>query len=211
MSDLGVIKYVDTLTYSSVRLVSARPRIIEVTGEDFSSASVVQVNGQPCRFEPIGVTRILVELPIEIESVLEIAILSASPTATKESTSVQIGIFDRPQKISGFSKLIQRVIKILLTTEGTNIIEPSEGGSLQALIGSNVRDAGTLTAEVSGRIESVEEYFLTDPNYGSLPDSEKLRSIEISELTWDKDSQTIRLDLQITAADGNVSITRVEV
>ena len=211
MSDLGVIKYIDALAYSSVRLVSAKPRIIEITGEDFTNASVVQINGQTCRFESVGTTRMLVELPIEIEAVLEITILSASPTATKEATSVQLGMFDRPQKISGFSKLIQRVIKVLLTTQGTNTIEPTEGGSLQSLIGSNVRDAGTLTADVSARIEGVEEYFLTDPNYTRLPDSEKLRSIEISELTWDKESQTIRLDLRITAADGNVNITRVEV
>tara|TARA_Y100000592_G_scaffold99254_2_gene174622 strand:+ start:10759 stop:11394 length:636 start_codon:yes stop_codon:yes gene_type:complete len=210
--DVGFTQYIDTLGYSSIRLISSSPRVIEVRGTDFRKVSKVLINGIECpSLDVVSDTMLLAEIPIEVTAVNKLAILSSSPTATKEATSVELGLFDRVQKATGMAALIQRVIKILFTTPGTNAVEPSQGVGLQGYFGSNKADLGSATSLISSLVESAEFYIKSDINYNKLPKSEQLSSIEVNSIVWDRENQTLSIDLKITAADGNSSISQLEV
>lgn len=210
--DIGFTQYIDSLGYSSIRLVSSSPRIIEIRGEDFRKVSKVLVNNIECpSIDVVSDKVILAEMPLEVPAINKISILSSGPTATKDATTVAIGMFDRVQKATGMAALIQRVIKILFTTPGTNIADPSQGVGLQGYFGSNKADLGSATALISSLVESVEFYIKSDINYNKLPKSEQLSSIEVNSIVWDRENQTLSIDLKITAADGNSSISQLEV
>ena len=210
--DIGFTQYIDSLDYSSIRLVSSSPRVIEIRGSDFRKVSKVLINGVACpSVDVLSDTSLLAEIPVGIQAVNKLSILSSSPTATKQETAVNLGMFDRVQKATGMTSLIQRVIKILFTTPGTNAVDPSQGVGLQGYLGTNKADLGSATALISSLVESAEFYIKSDINYNKLPKSEQLSSIEVNSIVWDRDNQTLSIDLKITAADGNTSISQLEV
>ena len=212
MPDISVLQFVDNLNYSSISLVSAAPRVIEIIGQDFSKARDVYINGEQApRIEIVSDTRLLAELPTSVETITQVQIVSVGPTATQESTQITIGTTDTVLKSTGLSALVQRVVKLLLTTPGTNVVYPEEGVGVLSLLGTNSADLGDLTSRVSSLIEGVQSYLLDDPNYFNLPTSEQLTDIAIDALLWDRETQTVRLDVRINAQDGNSTVSRVEI
>ena len=146
-----------------------------------------------------------------METITQVQIVSVGPTATQESTQITIGTTDTVLKSTGLSALVQRVVKLLLTTPGTNVVYPEEGVGVLSLLGTNSADLGDLTSRVSSLIEGVQSYLLDDPNYFNLPTSEQLTDIAIDALLWDRETQTVRLDVRINAQDGNSTVSRVEI
>ena len=212
MTDISIMQFTDNLSFSDVRLVSADPRVIEITGEDFVKARDVIINDQQApRIEIVSSTKLLAELPISVNAIQSIVIVSSSPTETREATQVVLGTTDVVLKSTGLSALVQRVIKILLTTPGTNVANVDEGAGILTLLGTNSADLGGLTSSISSLIDGVQAYILEDPSYFKLPQSEQLSQIDIETLLWDRETQTVRLAIRISAQDGNSTVSRIEV
>ena len=212
MTDISIMQFTDNLSFSDIRLVSADPRVIEITGEDFVKARDVIINDQQApRIEIVSSTKLLAELPTSVSTIQSIVVVSSSPTETREATQVVLGTTDVVLKSTGLSALVQRVIKILLTTPGTNAANVDEGAGILSLLGTNSADLGGLTSSISSLIDGVQAYILEDPNYFKLPQSERLSQIEIETLLWDREAQTVRLAVRISAQDGNSTVSRIEV
>lgn len=211
--DYGIVRFQDHLNVGAARLVNLNPRIIEIHGEDFSTAQRVDVNGETCpRMEVISRGAILAELPVGVgDSVYDISVVSSGPTQTTSTTSVSLGALTRPATVSGISALVQRVLKVLLTTPGTDVIGGGDGGGILSLIGSLSPDRGTAAADISNSVKRVAEYMFSDPSVRSLPRSEQLGELNLLSVDWDRTSQRVSIQLEIMNVLGEKSVSQLGV
>jgi len=208
--DYGIVQFTDQLSYSSARLVSASPRVIELNGADFSTARAVFVNGDECpRVEVVSRGQLLAELPASVTTRVDsISVVSTGPTRTAESTSVSLGALSRPAVITGMSALVQRVLKVLLTTPGSDVIGGGAGGGVLSLLGTLSAEQGTLAAEVSAAMQSVSDYLISDPAQARLPRAEQFGALNLLSVEWDREAQRVSLAIEIINGLGEKSVSQ---
>jgi hypothetical protein len=208
--DIGIVQFVDQLEYSSVQLVSADPRVISVSGPDMRTARDVYVNGVVCpQIHVISQTTLLAELPdAVVTQVTSLVVRSSAPTLTAAATDVMFTMSERPAAVSGMSALVQRALKLLTTTDGTDKIGGTSGGSLLSLCGTLSADRGTLAADVSNAIQAVSEYMQSDPNILSLPRNEQLSEMNLLTAEWDRDAQRANIQIEIVNMLGERTVSQ---
>lgn len=206
--DYGIIQFTDKIAFGNAELVSVNPNIIRLTGEDFNAARSVLVNGQECpRIEVVSTGTLLAELP-GVNEVRDIAVISSAPTRTAASTDVSLGALIRPAKISGLSALVQRVLKVLLTTAGTDVLGGTTGGGVLAMAGTLNGDTGGLVADISAMMRAVSDDLIADPNGRLLPPAEQLGELNLLSAEWDRESQKVSLQIEIINVLGEKSISQ---
>jgi phage baseplate assembly protein W len=91
----------------------------------------------------------------------------------------------KPRKVSGISKLIQIVLLSLLNNPGKDVLDPDKGGGLEELVGFNInpKDSTVIFAEVSRRIKKSEREILEDQIGSSDTPTEKLRELQLVDIT----------------------------
>ena len=110
--------------------------------------------------------------------------------------------------VSGIEKVIQKVIKVLLTSPGSDAFNPVLGGGLNSYIGRNFATSGELSAEVSSAIRVSEEQIIKSESRKDLPDEEKLGAITILEVQ-PINRIGVAIKLQITNRLGETGKTSV--
>jgi len=208
--DFGIVQFVDQLSYSDVRLVSASPRVISVSGADLSTARDVFVNGERCpRVEVVSRTTLLAELPDGVGAqVTSLVVQSSAPTRTAQASAVEFAMSLRPTTVSGISALVQRALKLLVTSPGSDKLGDGAGGGLYALCGSLTAERGTLAADVSQALQVVSEYMQSDPNLRSLPRGEQLSELNLLTAEWDRDAQRANIQIEIVNMLGERTVSQ---
>lgn len=212
MSDLGVLTYIDNLNIQNISIASLDPTILRVSGEDFNTARKVYVNSiEVPRFEVVDKSTILLELPLGINAISAISILSSGPTKTTKESDVLLEFPSTLVIAKGITSLAQRVVKILLTTRASNKFAKSEGGNIQSYLASVDVDKQNSLTEITSSVQQVSEYIFEDPAFKKLPPEEQLASLEVIATEWDRDSQTLNIDLKIINNVGQSTVSTVEV
>lgn len=87
----------------------------------------------------------------------------------------------KAKKLTGISKLVQVVVLSLLNVPGQDVLDPSKGGGLPTLVGSNIdpNDSTEIFAEVAMRIRKSEQEIIDDQIGINDPPEEKLRELRI--------------------------------
>lgn len=110
------------------------------------------------------------------------------------------GTFDEgPIFLEGIDRSIQDVVKILLTTKGTNFMVPNYGTSINNLI--HARKLG----DVSGRITSEIQTALGYLGKFTLEEDETERVEELVSLKAKENIDTIELELTIRTGGGETA------
>lgn len=212
MADLGVLTYIDNLNINSVTIASLDPAILKIVGEDFKFARKVLINNkQVDRFEIVDNQTILVEIPLESKSLNNISVISSGPTKTADTSSILVTFPDNLSLTTGIAGLAQRVIKILLTTVGTNKFFINEGGNINSYLASTNADKNNSTNEIVSTINQVAEYIFEDPAYKKLSSEEQLSSLELISTFWDRENQTLNVNIKIVNNAGQSTISTVGV
>tara|TARA_B100000214_G_scaffold375588_1_gene363011 strand:+ start:8628 stop:9266 length:639 start_codon:yes stop_codon:yes gene_type:complete len=212
MSDLGVLTYIDNLNIQNISIVSLDPTIFRVSGEDFNTARKVYINSiEAPRFEVVDNNTILLELPLGINAISSISILSSGPTKTTKESDVLLEFPSTLVEAKGITSLAQRVVKILLTTRASNKFAKSEGGNLQSYLASTDVDKQNSLTEITSSVQQVSEYIFEDPAFKNLPPEEQLASLEVISTEWDRNNQTLNIDLKIINNVGQSTVSTVEV
>jgi hypothetical protein len=209
--DLSITKFTHDLPISNVSVLSFDPFVLILTGDDFSSVRDILINDTPVeRFEVGGRGNVLIEVPLSLGGDLlsSITVISSGPVRASTEASVSFALDDMSLPVSGISALVQRFLKILLTTPDSSYQNPDEGGGLLSMLG--VGDGEELSEDaLSSAVSNVEEYMFSDPNLPSLPASERLNEAEVVSVSWDRDTQTASLSIKITNQLGETTTTGV--
>jgi hypothetical protein len=91
---------------------------------------------------------------------------------------------DKPyQAISGPQKLVNRFLKIFLTTKGSNPLDPTQGTNFPNLIGGNVSDSADIETNIQLAIDDCSEQIkAVDSLSPRLTKDEKLEDAVIQQL-----------------------------
>lgn len=152
--------------------------LLEVKGDDFSKAVEVHINNKKMDFVIISQTTLVTRIPENDKSLDSLQVVSSSKTITRESFfSFLIG--ENPRAVEGISKLLFQFIKVLMTTQGSDVFNPEVGGNLQSWVGEkfSMSNPQALVAKATLAIQQASSRMASGQVGLSIPDDEKLSHV----------------------------------
>lgn len=205
MVDFRAISY-QGLTFPTSYRQSADAEFLDIRGTGFEDVANVIINGyRSPNFIVESSRRIFAEVPSAVrgDPVNDIQVLLLAAAAGQES-AVILDVGGGNGYVSGTAKLLQTVIKVLLTTPGSDIFNPQLGGGLRTVLGTNFNDAITAEARVRQAISDTEgQLRALHSAMPRLPEAEKLRSIAVLSVEFSIDDSALYTRIAVTSQDGN--------
>lgn len=210
--DIQVISVVDDLQVLSLEdIEDAEPRTLRVVGRGgFNNAQRVIVNNLGVdSFLVVSDTVLLVELESSFDNVpaenMDVVVVSSSLTGTRR-TRLFFGPTKRLKRVSGVQKLIQHIVKMLLTNSNTNKFRMSEGGNLLKLLAFPLTPSSQsrLVAGLSQAISSVEDQLVSSQTAspGLAPD-ERLLSLSLGDVVFLQETLEVQATIRLVTFAGN--------
>lgn len=204
---LRVVHLRRLLDLSSVREVPGiSPRTIEVTGTRLDLTTRVEVNESVIDdFAATDSNHLLITLPTSMRSrVQSIAVLSESVDQGGSSRAYyDLGL--RPILTDGKYRVLQRFIKILLTTPGTDMWNKSSGGGLRALQVTNVdeKNASAVSGEVSSKVmQAANQLILAQARDNTVPMAERLLGASVNGVEFSLATTSLKVRIVLSFQDG---------
>lgn len=210
-TDIQVISMVDDLQVISVTEVAgAEPRTLRVVGRGgFNSAQRVLINGYGINtFVVVTDTAMLVALDAVFDGVdasrMEVLVVSNQLTNTRR-VRLFFGPTLRPRAVTGVQKLVQQVVKTLLSNIGTNRFRLQEGGNLLKLTAFPMTAASKprIVTAISQAASATESQIMTaQAGERNLPLDERLMGLTLGGVTFDDASFEVEATLRLTTYQG---------
>ena len=182
--------------------------VLRVSGKDFDRAVQVQVNKKSQPFVIVGGGEIITTFPSTDAHVDTVdVVLSSKSTSGLAFFSYMLGPSLNP--VYGPAKLIQQIVKLLLTTKGTDAFHKDEGAGVQKLLGSNVNPKNTqgFMATLVSNVAMVGAKIQAAQLFSELPADEKLGLLSVVNVGFDPtDPTAVDLQLSVTTVAGRQSV-----
>lgn len=197
--DLSLTNFSYAIPIRSIQTLSKSPPILSVAGSNISIARSIEINDIDARFEVVSKDKVLVEVPTSVVNagITSIVARSSGPVAVTGDVSVGFSFEELATTVAGISALVQRFLKLLLTTKTTSYQNIDEGGGVLSMVAAS---DGEKVAKglIVDAVTNVEQYMKDDPKFSELAPSERLLSAETISAEWSKETQTISLVVRIT-------------
>lgn len=208
MWDICLIRYKRIARVDAVISSMVSDTVLEVAGAGFTFATSVLINNIfTCEFQVLSDRRMLVTIPAAARGgPIESITVYADTQDTGLVDDMEFALTKEAR--SGLARVIQQVVKLLLTTTGTDKYRDLEGGSLTDLLRKvSLSDSSAVAGIVATSVQSVERQILSSQVGKSLPDEDRLVGVRLESVSTDLTNLTVTLSLSvITAADaGKVS------
>jgi hypothetical protein len=177
MLDLQTVYIRDLVSVSNIDLVSSDPQVIRILGEDFSSVDTVEINNIEVEFTSVSTSEILVTLPESLKRVKIRSINVFSNEITVTPTSFfRFALGSDPRLVAGEMKLLMQVIKVMMTTPGTDLGDQTLGGGFQKWPGMRVdfTNPHSLISKTTLMLNNVASQILQRQSTLNLPRDERL-------------------------------------
>ena len=148
MVDLQTIELRDVLTITSVTYVpDSDPPTLLVRGRDFNHAFEVFINEISSPSVVIdNSTLLLAQVPdSEVGTPIRSIVIVSSRLTKTERSKVFFRLSDSPRSVSGFERLIQTFLKIMLQSTKSDIFSPKVGGNLLQAVGKPIANPSSTT------------------------------------------------------------------
>lgn len=110
----------------------------------------------------------------------------------------------RSNKVSGILRLVQLVIKLLLTTPGTDTFNATLGTVIPSLIkkGISASSVTTIRNDIMISIQDLERQIVNLQAAEAIPDVERLQEIEIRKVEFLETSNEWNIELSVLSEAG---------
>jgi len=214
--DFQFISVVDKLQVTGVTdIEGAIPRTVRVTGtRGFQSAQRVEINDFGIdSFIVVSDTVLLVAPGDTLNSVpvfdMNIEVLSGELTSLN-SVRLVFGPTKRTREVSGVQKLIQQVVKSLLSDGRSNRFDTSEGGDLLQSIGKSLSPSASaqISTALALSVSRTQEIFLAAQAVSTnLDATERLLSLELMGVQFNSASLEVEAQIRlVTLAGQSISV-----
>ena len=210
--DVQIISLVDE--FSVVRqseIDGADPRTLRIVGRgSFLSAQRVFINDYTVdSFTIVSATVLLVNPPslfdnTEVQN-MKVSVASGEYTGVDRARLI-FGPTKNVRAVSGLQKLVQQIVKTLLTTSGTNKFDTAYGGDLLREIGTSfTAEAGPrVSAAVARAVSTTEESMIVSQvNESGLSAEERLLRLTLDSVVFDSASLEVRATVKLVTYAGN--------
>lgn len=201
--DLSIIQPRSTASVTGYRVISvASIPLLEVTGvEGYRKVTSVEVNGiRASSVSVLSDSKLHASIPQGVDEVLSVDVYTNDLLPGTYKVSYRLG----SSTVSGVDRVAQKVIKVLLTSPGSDIFNPNLGVGLNDLVGKSFSSFGELSSDVALSIRSAESQIKEAELESGLPDSEKLGGIRIYKIA-PLHKEGISIDIEVTNRLGEVS------
>lgn len=209
--DVQFISLVDALLVSSaVEVEGASPRTIKLTARSgFADAQRVLINDYGVdSFIVASDTSILVNPPAIFDTLsvsqMNFEVASSSYTGGRSARLI-FGPTKNVRKVEGLQKLVQQLVKTLLSRVNSNKFTSGEGGGLLDSLGSSLSsDAQSrITATVSQAVSQTESQVkAAQSGARGLQSSERLLSFTLTGVSFVEDRQEVRATIKLVTYAG---------
>jgi phage baseplate assembly protein W len=120
-------------------------------------------------------------------------------TKLEPDNSISLSSGLSPTLAGGINKLIQQVVKMLLTTPGSDAWEPLIGGGLVSIISQVPSDDNiqNISSQVAIAVSDTERYLLKDQVSASLINEEILGSLTLESCEYDNPNNRWLITLRL--------------
>jgi hypothetical protein len=213
MRDFRIAQAKSILTVTSVAPVRGfYPPSVVAVGKNLNTTNQVFYNGvEATDFMISSSTRILVKLPPSQvgKAFTDIKVLSNTPVSTQDAF-ISLGL-DRPAKtLQGLDRLIQAWLMLFMTTPGSDLFDPTQGGGVRGILGRNTDGQGNgIAADLAQAIERTNSQLLAlQAQNRRIPPSERLLSASLTSISFDDQTSSLYAQVQLVNALGqNASVT----
>lgn len=212
--DLLVVYPSVVIPVTSAQELSADPRVLRLSGEDFRAVDSVEVNDLPVEsLSLVSKTLLDVTLPDLLLGVpiTRIVVFSNALSLTRRSL-LRFQLGTTTQKASGMLRLVQLYCKVLLTAPGRDIFTPQLGGDALKGVGRTFGAGqgqaliGDFVVAVDRTTKQIIAIQARDPR---IPRSERLLSAAVSQVKFSNAELSLTAEIELTNQAGQVGLANV--
>lgn len=176
------------------------PIVLMLEGENFHRATDVVLNGHQLEYTLLSPTKIIAQVTPSLASqdITSLYVLTDKESfAVSSVLSFEFGAI--PELMSGMTKVIAQFTKVMLTTPGTDTFDKGLGGGAQQFAGSTTKSPHTILAQAAMLVTRTADQIKSRQLNSSLPNDEKLKSVEILSLDFSRgDSTSIDMKIRLS-------------
>lgn len=211
--DYRVAAFRDSAKVTQVDIFSEDPLSLDIRGENFVAVNQVLINGVPSpEFMVLTRRRLLAEVPVRLRlSAIQTVDVLLSRQGLTSTSSVSLEAVVPGARASGFTRMMQSYLKLLLTSPGEDFSDETLGGGLYDVVGS-AGTQGELRAAAAQAVNIAESQMIRLQALNpSLPSSEKLRSATLLQAEFVPSTSSLNIQVRLTAMDGTTGSPVVSV
>ena len=205
---IAVVDSIEILSVEELEGVANRTLRISCNG-GVRYANRVYVNDFGVNdFTVISDTALLMEVPSVAED-LEVTEMDLVVTSSAVTSTSKVELVFAPTKnvgsVEGIQKLIQQVVKTLLSEKASNRFAPAEGGGLLNSLGGGMgADAGArLATAVQEAVTATSEHIIAAQTGSSVSLEERLLSLTMTGLSFNSSTQEVSATLRLITYAGS--------
>ena len=212
--DYRVLEFRSSTPLSQVGVFSRTPPTLEVRGRGFKDVVSVQINGVPSpEFIVLSPTRLLAQIPSRMvgSEIRSVSVFSADGDEVSTRSVILFKLNHSGLAAEGRIRMVQSFLKRLLTTRGSDIFRPQDGGDLLALLGT-AQQPGMLKAAAATSVnEAAAQEIQAQSRKTRLLPSERLRAVSLLAADFEPRTGTLAIRIRLTAVDGTTTDAAINV
>lgn len=215
MIDLQVVFPQEAVLLNNVRILPGPPRVVDVVGSDFRAVDEVLINGvESLDVVVVSKTRVVAQVPDILlnQKVLSVTVLSRRLTISPKSI-LKFRIGNSPSKVSGILRLMQKFLKLLFQTPGTDIFSKSAGGGALKNIGMTFgygEGADVVSNLVIAIDTTARQIVSIQSRNPSVPREERLLSAKVLRAGFNKEEGAVDVAVELVSQAGRTAIANLE-
>ena len=213
MSDYQIVQYQDFAPLESIGLFDSNPLTLDIRGRDFESVSEVRINDITSpEFITLSPQRVLAQVPVsQLSSRIRSVQVLLSRNGITGTSLLRLRAVVPGARATGFTRLVQTFIRILLTNPGEDLNNEALGGGLRVGVGSAGDQAQLRVLAARAVTDTEAQLIQLQATNASLDDSERLRSATLVSANYVASSTSLNLQIRLTAMDGSTGTPTVSV
>lgn len=210
--DFQIVFPQESIQLTSVELVpNSNPRLIAVSGADFTSVDQVLINDLVApSYHVISKNELVAVIPDQVASgeIDAVNVTSRSLTITSKSL-LKFRVSSVPSKVTGILRLVQMFVKVLFTTPGSDIFNPNLGGNGLRPLGQNFgkQQTGSILSDFVVAVDNTTRQIVAmQGRQSQLPLEERLLSATVTASEFSIEEGALITTVEVTSQAGRSAI-----
>jgi hypothetical protein len=203
--DLRIATAQSTSVLRKLGYADAAATSIVVQGVDFIDVVSVEINGtRSTAFVVLSPTRLTAAIPAQHlgKAIQSVVVYRGVETVAGTESAVRFDLAS-PGMASDGALLVQRFLKILLTSQGSDAFRPDLGTQLRSLVGSTL-PAATLRARATFAVDRASQLLRKEQTLRPVSNpAEMLKSATLLSAVFSPETSTLDLRVRINSMDGS--------
>lgn len=192
------------------------PKALDIIGEDFRSVDEVLINEIPSPDVLIlNNRRLIAQLPDTLQrapNIVGVAVISRTLTVTPRSL-IKFRISDQPGRVTGLLRLMQVFLKVLFTTQGSDIFAKRSGGGGLNNIGKTfgADEGGNIISDFIISVDrTARQITSTQGRDPLLPRNERLMSANVTHANFNRELSAVLTSVELLSQAGRSATANLE-